>query len=344
MDTVASPVVYVDRQYAKAAKNELEAKNILNRSLRMVVSKDNDQWIAVPVASEVDSLQLSVPILGRGIYECPYRTSKHHYSNGAGTNETSSLTPIQAILVNIQSDNENLVIGSQVPVPGEVNTRDTQSLMSKVRTLSLSCCPLTLEVLGTDRTVVIPLKAFGMEELGGVLGEFWTKEQAYPLLWRALAKANGSSRVIRRGEVDPNSPIRHSQYQLLWYDASLDRFSNESDVKWITVVEDGIQQSFHLERVMFSRGNITEKMRFGRKLVQPEEHVLDLYAGIGYFSLQAAVHGRANHVTCCEWNPEAGMFAKEKIEEYTHFSTPSGSAGTQHRPQPSTRVLYGYTS
>lgn len=55
---------------------------------------------------------------------------------------------------------------------------------------------------------------------------------------------------------------------------------------------------------MFSRGNISEKIRFGQ-LVKEGENVLDLYGGIGYFTLPALVHGRAAHVTACEWNPDA---------------------------------------
>ena len=55
---------------------------------------------------------------------------------------------------------------------------------------------------------------------------------------------------------------------------------------------------------MFSRGNVTEKKRFG-SIVQEGEYVLDMYAGIGYYTLPALVHGRAAHVTACEWNPHA---------------------------------------
>jgi tRNA G37 N-methylase Trm5 len=55
---------------------------------------------------------------------------------------------------------------------------------------------------------------------------------------------------------------------------------------------------------MFSRGNITEKIRVAG-LVRPGERVLDMYGGIGYFTLPALVHGRAAHVTVCEWNPDA---------------------------------------
>jgi tRNA G37 N-methylase Trm5 len=56
---------------------------------------------------------------------------------------------------------------------------------------------------------------------------------------------------------------------------------------------------------MFSRGNITEKIRYGTQLVQKDEWILDMYAGIGYFTLPALIHGKAKHVHCCEWNPEA---------------------------------------
>lgn len=59
-----------------------------------------------------------------------------------------------------------------------------------------------------------------------------------------------------------------------------------------------------MTRIMFSRGNITEKIRFG-KLVQEGETVLDLYAGIGYYTLPALVHGKARHVYACEWNKQA---------------------------------------
>jgi tRNA G37 N-methylase Trm5 len=65
---------------------------------------------------------------------------------------------------------------------------------------------------------------------------------------------------------------------------------------------------------MFSRGNVSEKIRFG-KLVHEGDLVLDLYSGIGYYSLPALVHGKARHVYACEWNPWALAFLRYNLEQ-----------------------------
>ena len=83
---------------------------------------------------------------------------------------------------------------------------------------------------------------------------------------------------------------------------------------WVTVTEQGIRQSFDMTRVMFSRGNISEKIRFG-KLVKTGDVVLDMYAGIGYYTLPALIHGRASHVYACEWNKDAANALRYNIED-----------------------------
>ena len=67
-----------------------------------------------------------------------------------------------------------------------------------------------------------------------------------------------------------------------------------------------------MTRVMFSRGNITEKIRFGN-LVQKDEIVFDMYAGIGYYTLPALIHGKAGHVYACEWNEHAANALKYNL-------------------------------
>ena len=131
-------------------------------------------------------------------------------------------------------------------------------------------------------------------------------------LWDTLATMHNTWRVVRRGDIDPGSGVRQSGHRLLHPnpprgDCNRGHLPTETGPAapgWITVTEHGIRQSFDLTRVMFSRGNVTEKQRFGA-LVRPGERVLDMYAGIGYYTLPALVHGGAAHVTACEWNPAA---------------------------------------
>ncbi|GJJ68306.1 tRNA wybutosine-synthesizing protein 2 [Entomortierella parvispora] len=57
---------------------------------------------------------------------------------------------------------------------------------------------------------------------------------------------------------------------------------------------------------MFSAGNITEKERVAnsRPIFDAKDKVVvDLYAGIGYFTLVYLVHAGARTVHACEWNP-----------------------------------------
>lgn len=55
---------------------------------------------------------------------------------------------------------------------------------------------------------------------------------------------------------------------------------------------------------MFSSGNITEKQRIASWDLRGKT-VVDMYAGIGYFTLTYLVHSKADMVYACEWNPDA---------------------------------------
>ena len=77
-------------------------------------------------------------------------------------------------------------------------------------------------------------------------------------------------------------------------------------------IEGGIKYRFDAAQVMFSSGNIDERMRMGRT-VRPGETVVDMFAGIGYFSLPMAVHGRPKRVFACEKNPVSHGYLKRNI-------------------------------
>ena len=72
--------------------------------------------------------------------------------------------------------------------------------------------------------------------------------------------------------------------------------------------EHGTKYALDLAEVMFSPGNQAERVRMG-EVVESDERVLDMFAGIGYFALPMARAGA--EVTAVERNPAAFRFLIE---------------------------------
>lgn len=101
-----------------------------------------------------------------------------------------------------------------------------------------------------------------------------------------------------------NDAYRTPKIQLLGGD-KVDRWVEKKDV--------GIRYTFDVTRSMYSKGNIGEKQR----VVQfdcTDEIVVDLFAGIGYWSLIFARHTGAKLVHACDWNPAAIEALKRNVK------------------------------
>jgi tRNA wybutosine-synthesizing protein 2 len=72
--------------------------------------------------------------------------------------------------------------------------------------------------------------------------------------------------------------------------------------------EHGTEYALDLARVMFSPGNKAERARMG-EIVEEGERVLDMFAGVGYFTLPMARAGA--RVTAIERNPTAFRYLLE---------------------------------
>jgi len=73
---------------------------------------------------------------------------------------------------------------------------------------------------------------------------------------------------------------------------------------WVVRKENGIKYGYHLTKCMFSSGNINERRRMG-EVVSEGEVVIDLFCGIGYYTLPILVNSDVKHVYSCEWNDYA---------------------------------------
>lgn len=76
--------------------------------------------------------------------------------------------------------------------------------------------------------------------------------------------------------------------------------------------ENGCLFKLDISKVMWSKGNTTERMRIAN-LVQDNEVVLDMFAGIGYFSILIAHHAPPKKIYSIEINPESYHYLNENI-------------------------------
>ncbi|NXX27240.1 TYW2 protein, partial [Nicator chloris] len=135
-------------------------------------------------------------------------------------------------------------------------------------------------------------------------------------LWETVASALGARRVARRGRVMPDGMRTPSVTLLLGQHGWVEHVDN--GIRWagaagcglceegtaLTIWAGSSRYTFDVTKCMFSPGNITEKLRVA-SLSCSGEVLVDLYAGIGYFTLPFLVHAGAAFVHACEWNSHA---------------------------------------
>ncbi|KAE8583818.1 hypothetical protein XENTR_v10020702 [Xenopus tropicalis] len=119
-------------------------------------------------------------------------------------------------------------------------------------------------------------------------------------LWVSVASSLGAGRLAKQGRVMDDG-VRSPNVTLLL-----------GENGWVEHVDNGIRYTFDITKCMFSAGNITEKQRVA-SLSCHGEVVVDLYSGIGYFTLPYLVHAGASFVHACEWNPHAVSALKKNL-------------------------------
>lgn len=77
--------------------------------------------------------------------------------------------------------------------------------------------------------------------------------------------------------------------------------------------ENGCLFKLDLAKVMWSKGNNNERLRIA-KLVEDDETVIDMFAGIGYFSIPIGVHSNAKWIYSIEINPNSYYYLCENIK------------------------------
>jgi tRNA wybutosine-synthesizing protein 3 len=142
--------------------------------------------------------------------------------------------------------------------------------------------PTRWEKLGD--LVLLPANAFTASDFSAFGAE----------LYACVARVLGASRVARQAPVS-QGPKRESRAVMLY---------PEGADGWVETKELGVTYGLDVTKVMFSSGNGTEKNRMGAVGANGET-VVDLFAGIGYYTLQLLKNAGAAKVYACEWNPNS---------------------------------------
>ncbi len=81
----------------------------------------------------------------------------------------------------------------------------------------------------------------------------------------------------------------------------------------IILTENHVKYKFDFTKIMFAKGNVTER-RILPTRIKEGEVIIDMFAGIGYFSLGMARTKKPIKIYSIEWNPEAYSYLCENIK------------------------------
>lgn len=142
-----------------------------------------------------------------------------------------------------------------------------------------------------DDIALIPNSSFRKEHWKPIISdEFWNK----------ICQSLNVERLARSGEIIGEK--RESTVEML---------VGEDD--WVIRKESGIKYGYHIKQCMFSSGNINERRRMG-EVVSKNEVVVDLFCGIGYYTIPILVKNNVKHVYSCEWNINSINALKYNLE------------------------------
>lgn len=108
--------------------------------------------------------------------------------------------------------------------------------------------------------------------------------------------------------------------------------------------ENGVRYKLDPKRIMFSSGNMSERIRMSN-ISNNNETIVDLFAGIGYFTLPMAVHSKPKKIFACEKNPISYNYLCENITINNVTSIVEPLKGDNREVSPENvadRVIMGY--
>ncbi|XP_051514101.1 tRNA wybutosine-synthesizing protein 2 homolog [Myxocyprinus asiaticus] len=232
-------------------------------------------------------------LLSQGVLDRKYCTQKHPDGTVTLPLRASDLLDIVALKEYIAQDSFCEIVDVQVPQLSKKDRNKSvhERLVETTQSLVVSKGEIWSEELKRDMPcrwqchgdlVLFGEGCFSNAIWKDIGSEFWT----------AVAQTLGVKRIAQIKKISQDGYRTPIVTMLL------------GDSSYVTHIDNHIRYEFDVTKCMFSSGNITEKLRIA-SFDCSGETVIDLYAGIGYFTLPYLVHAKAAHVHACEWNPDA---------------------------------------
>lgn len=108
-------------------------------------------------------------------------------------------------------------------------------------------------------------------------------------------------------------------------------------------IENGCKYKLDVTKVMFAKGNVRERCRLPA-IIKQGETVVDMFAGIGYFSIPIAKHAKPEMIVAIEKNPESIKYLKEniKLNKTSNIEVVENDNRKVNSPDIADRVIMGY--
>ena len=240
-------VLLTEKKNAKAVKVALEKEGALHKSYRLSSLSSNS--LSSFFSTSLNGLSLSdiianssrfiaIPVHAKFIQSLCVNREEDPQSafNLVVGHATQSCRFSSSVLGNVHrqlelTSNNNLNFVQNVLLQAFINyypSPDKDSIFKMVEKLTNKTVPPKLELMGDDRTLVIPFRALNTasdaifeEMLHDIIGDS-NRKDFMSLLWKNLADTHRSHRVVRRGEIDPNSKVRESGHSILWIDPEVE--------------------------------------------------------------------------------------------------------------------------
>lgn len=309
--TLTGPGIAVPAASCKICKSTLEQAGLYDKTRR--VGKLENGLMGVPVRGNIEqaiAALASVGVIPDSSTESmelpktpiPKQQTAMKKSRNVQAGSSSSASAVKSSTgskggkinssTGAKGNNGGRAIKDQLRVWLEGLVTRTPALQLPSNEIMRSELPGRIELLGD--VAIVPREAFRSESAWQPIFDAG-KSQPEDCLWAMIAALTSAKRVLRQQKIDIGVK-RQSRATMVYPRNNPDTI--------VTVKQNGVLYSFDMEKCMFSSGNISEKQRVA-KFPCDKEVVVDMFAGIGYFTLPYLVKANAVHLHACEWNSDA---------------------------------------